>query len=157
GSRMLQWGGRHSPRTRTSDEYDRSARSGRQARVDPAPGSGDGAGDGGPGPDRARRRRLRRLRRGRHPQGPRPATPDARRRGGQKDPGRRKKGAPLRGCACGRQKETRGPKRRALMSAVGAVAFTRRYWKCACGAGGSYAADELLGVEGQRYTLAVQK
>ena len=42
------------------------------------------------------------------------------------------------------------------MTAVGAVAFTRRYWKCACGADGSYAADELLGVAGQRYTKAVQ-
>lgn len=43
------------------------------------------------------------------------------------------------------------------MSAVGEVAFTRRYWKCTCGADGSYAADALLGVEGQRYTKAVQK
>ena len=43
------------------------------------------------------------------------------------------------------------------MSAVGEVAFTRRYWKCPCGQDGSYAADELLGVPGQRYTKAVQK
>jgi hypothetical protein len=43
------------------------------------------------------------------------------------------------------------------MSAVGAVAFTRRYWKCPCGADGSYAADAILGVEGERYTKAVQK
>jgi hypothetical protein len=43
------------------------------------------------------------------------------------------------------------------MSAVGVVAFTRRYWKCTCGADGSYAADALLGVEGQRYTRTVQK
>ncbi len=43
------------------------------------------------------------------------------------------------------------------MSAVGAVAFTRRYWKCSCGSAGSYAADALLGVEGKRYTKAVQK
>lgn len=43
------------------------------------------------------------------------------------------------------------------MSAVGSVAFTRRYWKCTCGADGSYAADEPLGVAGQRYTKAVQK
>ena len=43
------------------------------------------------------------------------------------------------------------------MSAVGAVAFTRRYWQCACGTDGSYAADGLLGVEGQRYTKTVQK
>jgi hypothetical protein len=43
------------------------------------------------------------------------------------------------------------------MSAVGEVAFTRRYWKCTCGRDGSYAADLLLGVEGQRYTKTVQK
>jgi len=43
------------------------------------------------------------------------------------------------------------------MSAVGAVAFRRRYWKCTCGTDGSYAADELLGVAGQRYTKTVQK
>jgi hypothetical protein len=43
------------------------------------------------------------------------------------------------------------------MSAIGSVAFTRRYWKCACGADGSYAADATLGVEGQRYTKTLQK
>jgi len=44
-----------------------------------------------------------------------------------------------------------------LLSAVGAVVFTRRYWKCRCGADGSYAADAILGVEGERYTKAVQR
>jgi hypothetical protein len=43
------------------------------------------------------------------------------------------------------------------MSAVGAVVFKRRYWKCTCGTDGSYAADELLGVAGKRYTKTVQK
>lgn len=43
------------------------------------------------------------------------------------------------------------------MSAVGEVRFTRRYWKCTCGQGGAYAADELLGVDGLRYTKTVQK
>jgi hypothetical protein len=43
------------------------------------------------------------------------------------------------------------------MSAVGEVTFTRRYWKCTCGADGSYATDELLGVDGKRYTKTVQK
>jgi hypothetical protein len=43
------------------------------------------------------------------------------------------------------------------MSAVGEVAFTRRYWKCTCGTEGAYAADTLLGVEGKRYTKTVQK
>ncbi len=43
------------------------------------------------------------------------------------------------------------------MSAVVAVAFTRRYWKCPCGSDGSYAADALLGVEGQRYSKALRK
>ena len=43
------------------------------------------------------------------------------------------------------------------MTAVGEVAFTRRYWKCPCGSAGSYGADALLGVEGERYTKTVQK
>jgi hypothetical protein len=43
------------------------------------------------------------------------------------------------------------------MSAVGEVVFRRRYWKCTCGTDGSYATDELLGVEGKRYTQTVQK
>jgi hypothetical protein len=43
------------------------------------------------------------------------------------------------------------------MSAVGDVRFTRRYWKCLCGRDGSYAADALLGIEGERYTKTVQK
>jgi len=43
------------------------------------------------------------------------------------------------------------------MTAVGDVTFTRRYWKCTCGSVGSYAADALLGVEGERYTKTVQK
>jgi len=43
------------------------------------------------------------------------------------------------------------------VSAVGTVAFRRRYWKCTCGADGSYAADAILGVEGQRYTQTMQK
>jgi hypothetical protein len=43
------------------------------------------------------------------------------------------------------------------MSAVGEVPFTRRYWKCTCGSDGAYAADELLGVDGLRYTKTVQK
>ena len=37
------------------------------------------------------------------------------------------------------------------------VAFRRRYWKCPCGTDGSYAADELLGVAGRRYTKTVRK
>ena len=53
---------------------------------------------------------------------------------------RRKKGAPIRVCTCGRKKENRGPKERQLTSAVGDVAFTRRYWKCTCGTDGAYAA-----------------
>jgi hypothetical protein len=43
------------------------------------------------------------------------------------------------------------------MTAVGSLAFTRRYFTCPCGNGGSYAADEVLGIDGQRYTRAVQK
>jgi len=51
----------------------------------------------------------------------------------------------------------RGPKQRRLTSAVGVVALRRRYWKCTCGRDGSYAADALLGIEGQRSSNAVQK
>lgn len=43
------------------------------------------------------------------------------------------------------------------MSAVGDVRFTRRYWKCRCGAAGSYATDELLGIAGERFSRTVQK
>ena len=43
------------------------------------------------------------------------------------------------------------------MSAVGAVGLTRRYWKCGCGSDGSYAADALLGIEGQHSSKTVRK
>ena len=43
------------------------------------------------------------------------------------------------------------------MSAVGSVRFTRRYWQCTCAAEGSYAADAVLGVEGERYSKTVQR
>ena len=43
------------------------------------------------------------------------------------------------------------------MTAVGEVAFLRRYWKCSGGCDGSYAADASLGVAGERYTQTVQK
>jgi hypothetical protein len=43
------------------------------------------------------------------------------------------------------------------MSAVGDIAFTRRYWKCRCGVAGGYAIDALLGIEGQRFSKIVQK
>lgn len=54
-------------------------------------------------------------------------------------------------------KENKGPKERRLMTAVGDVGYTRRYWKCVCGEAGAYAADVLLGVAGERYTQTVQK
>jgi hypothetical protein len=40
---------------------------------------------------------------------------------------------------------------------VGTVVFTRRYGQCRCGSDGCYAADAVLGVEGERYTKTVQK
>jgi hypothetical protein len=40
---------------------------------------------------------------------------------------------------------------------VGTVTYTRRYWQCGCGVAGAYAADTLLGVEGERYSRTVQK
>ena len=43
------------------------------------------------------------------------------------------------------------------MTALGSVAFPRRYWECSCGQDGSYGTDEQLGVAGQRYTRAMQK
>jgi hypothetical protein len=43
------------------------------------------------------------------------------------------------------------------MTAVGEVSFRRRYWKCTCGSEGSYAADALLGITGERSTKATQK
>src|SRR5262249_12671215 len=140
-----------------SHEHEGTDRSGREARGDSAPGCGDGGGNGATGADRPRRGGLRGLGRRGPAEGTRASGADARGRGGSADRGRRKKGAPLRRCACGRRKENRGPKERRLMSAVGEVVFTRRYWKCTCGADGSYAADELLGVAGQRYTKAVRK
>lgn len=59
-------------------------------------------------------------------------------------------------CTCGRAKENRGPKTRQLVSAVGVVSVTRRYWKCRCGTEGSYAADDVLGLDG-RFSKTVQK
>src|SRR6266508_702952 len=138
-------------------EHEGHDRSGRQARGDFAASSDAGGGNGATGADRARRDRLRRLRRSGHREGTRSSKTDAQRGGGSTDRGHRKKGAPLRAGVCGRQKENRGPKERRLMSAVGEVAFRRRYWKCTCGTDGSYAADELLGVAGKRYTKTVQK
>jgi hypothetical protein len=43
------------------------------------------------------------------------------------------------------------------MTAVGEVAFTRRYFQCTCATEGAYAADTLLGIEGMRSTITVQK
>jgi hypothetical protein len=43
------------------------------------------------------------------------------------------------------------------MTAVGAVVFRRRYWKCTCGTDGAYAADAILGIEGERYSKTVQQ
>ncbi len=68
-----------------------------------------------------------------------------------------KKGLPYGTVRVRRQKENKGPQERQLLTAVGNVRYTRRYWKCVCGADGAYAADAVLGVEGQRYTKTVQK
>jgi hypothetical protein len=43
------------------------------------------------------------------------------------------------------------------VTAVGEVSFRRRYFQCTCSREGSYAADELLGIEGKRSTKTVQK
>jgi gas vesicle protein len=43
------------------------------------------------------------------------------------------------------------------VSAIGVLTIQRRYWKCRCGTtGGSYAVDEILGLDG-RYSRTVQK
>lgn len=44
-----------------------------------------------------------------------------------------------------------------MTTSVGVVEFERRYWQCRCGAEGGYAADVLLGIEGERQTKTVQK
>ena len=85
------------------------------------------------------------------------ATSGSQRSGGATCRSRRKKGASLRCCPCGRQQENKGPKQRQLVTAVGEIHFQRRYWKCSCGLAGSYAVDALLGVEGARATKIVQK
>ena len=54
-------------------------------------------------------------------------------------------------------KENKGPKERQLVTAVGPIDFTRRYWKCSCGEAGAYAVDVLLGIEGEHATKVVQK
>jgi hypothetical protein len=85
------------------------------------------------------------------------ANADSQRSGGATDRSRRKKGASLRNCACGRQKENKGPKERQLITAVGEIHFKRRYWKCCCGEAGAYAVDAFLGVEGEHASKIVQK
>lgn len=37
------------------------------------------------------------------------------------------------------------------------IRLTRRYWKCACGLDGCYAADAILGIDGERYSKTVQR
>ncbi len=49
-----------------------------------------------------------------------------------------------------------GPKTRQLVSLVGIISITRRYWKCRCGEPGAYAADELIGID-SRFSHRVQK
>jgi hypothetical protein len=44
-----------------------------------------------------------------------------------------------------------------LITAIGEVAFKRRYWQCTCGEPGAYAADAILGVPGERSTRTVQR
>jgi hypothetical protein len=49
------------------------------------------------------------------------------------------------------------PQKRQLVSALGVLTIQRRYWKCRCGTTvGSYAADEILGLNG-RYRRTVQQ
>jgi hypothetical protein len=43
-----------------------------------------------------------------------------------------------------------------LLSCVGDIGITRRYWKCQCGSEGSYAVDDILGVDG-RLSRTLQK
>src|SRR5271154_5135215 len=128
-----------------------------EARGGCAASFGFGGRNGAAGADGSGRYGVRCLRRGGGGEGAEVSGPSFRRGGGSTHRGRRKKGAPIRVCSCGRKKENRGPKERQLMTAVGDVVFTRRYWKCTCGSDGSYAADALLGTEGLRYTKTVQK
>jgi hypothetical protein len=43
-----------------------------------------------------------------------------------------------------------------MVSLVGVISITRRYWKCRCGEPGSYAADEVIGID-SRFSRRVQK
>ncbi|MGL4462615.1 MAG: hypothetical protein ACRC1K_10695 [Planctomycetia bacterium] len=56
--------------------------------------------------------------------------------------------AAVRFCPCGRPKQNRGPKTRTRQASVGPVAVRRRDLSCRCGAPGSYAVDDVLGVDG---------
>jgi hypothetical protein len=44
-----------------------------------------------------------------------------------------------------------------LLTKIGEVRFTRRYWKCTCGRDGGYAVDGLLGIDGERRTKALER
>lgn len=57
---------------------------------------------------------------------------------------------------CGRAKRNGGPSARRVVTAVGVLTVTRRYWQCPCGADGGYAADAVLGLD-QRVSRVVQK
>jgi len=67
-----------------------------------------------------------------------------------------KKGAPIRICSCGRPKENRGKTSRQFVTTVGTLNVERRYRQCRCGADGSYAADDVIGLT-SRYSKIVQK
>ena len=43
-----------------------------------------------------------------------------------------------------------------MVSSVGVISLTRRYWQCRCGEAGAYAVDPTLGIE-SRYSTMVQK
>ena len=60
-----------------------------------------------------------------------------------------KKGSGLRSCPCGRARENRSKATRSLMTSVGSIGLTRRWWKCRNGdEDGGYLADRSLGIEG---------
>lgn len=43
-----------------------------------------------------------------------------------------------------------------MLSCVGTIGLTRRYWQCRCGSAGAYAVDEVLGLDG-RLSRTLQK
>lgn len=64
----------------------------------------------------------------------------------------------MRTCPCGRARENRGKATRSLMTSVGPIGLTRRWWKCRDGdEDGGYLVDQTLGLRGNLGRLLQQQ